>query len=346
MFAGLFFNGRDTKAVDVRCWADGDYLRIQGAGVEHSAELADVQLSPRLARTRRVLFLPDGGQVHTDDNDAVDALFPRHNRFEGLVDRLERHWRAAALSAGIALAGTALFFTVGLPWLADRVAQRIPAGVEHAMGEQALDMLRHLALHPSTVEPQRQEALRKRFADFAADSDASEHYEVQFYSAPAIGANAFALPGGTIVFTDDMMSLLENDDEFLAVAAHEIGHERHRHLLRLVLRDSGVAVFGALFAGDVGSASTVVVAIPTFLLQNSYTRGFEADADEYALAALAAHGISPQAFADVMRKLEAKHPELKEQSMAYASTHPPTEERIARAEAAARAYAAAHAATR
>jgi predicted Zn-dependent protease len=82
----------------------------------------------------------------------------------------------------------------------------------------------------------------------------------------------------------------------------------------------------------------VVVAIPTFLLQNHYTRAFEADADDYAFHALAANGISPQVFADVMRKFETAHPELKDRSMAYASTHPPTQERIRRAEEAARKF--------
>lgn len=346
MFAGALYNGRDANAVAVQCESVHGELRIRGVGVEHSVELAQISVSPRLARTRRVLLLPGGWQVHTDDNDAVDAVFPQHNRVEAWVDRLERHWRAAVASVALTLVAAIAFFTAGLPWLADRAAQKIPFAVERTMGEQALSVLRRLALKPSIVPEDRQRALRARFAAFVRDLPGGAEYSIEFFSAPGIGANAFALPGGTIVFTDDMLQMLENDDQFLAVAAHEIGHEQHRHVLRLVLRDSAVVVIGALFAGDVGSASTVVVAIPTFLLENHYTRAFEAEADEYAFTQLGAHGISPQVFADVMRKFEAAHPELKDTSMAYASSHPPTQERIARAEQAARDYEIAHAAPR
>jgi Zn-dependent protease with chaperone function len=341
MFAAVFYNGRNAAAIDVQCdVADNMALHIRGQGVEQRVELARIRVSPRLARTRRILFLPDGAQIHSDDNDAVDAMFPGRNRLETWVDRLERHWRAVVASALTSAVAGVLFFAFGLPWLADRIAQKIPFAVEQAMGEQALSLLRRVALNPSALPAERQQALRVRFNEFVRDIPDGPQYRLEFFAAPGIGANAFALPGGTIVFTDEMLPVLDGDDEFLAVAAHEIGHEQRRHLLRLVLRDSAVVVIGTLFAGDVSSASTLVVAIPTFLLQNHYTRGFEADADDYAFAALAAHKISPQVFAEVMRKFERKYPQLKDATMAYASTHPPTEERIRRAEQAAKSYSA------
>ena len=339
MFAGLLYNGRDAAAMAVTCETSaGACLRISGPDLEHVVELAAIKVSPRLARTRRILFLPDGMQLHSDDNDAVDAAFPRRNRLETLVDRLERHWRAVAVSMLTSVVAMVLFFVFGLPWLADRVAQKIPFAVERVMGDQALSLLRRFALDSSALPLDRQQALRARFDEFVRDIPEGSQYHVEFYAAARIGANAFALPGGSIVFTDDMLGMLDGDDEFLAVAAHEIGHEQHRHLLRLVLRDSAVVVIGTLFTGDVSSASTIVVAIPTFLLQSHYTREFEADADDYAFAALSAHGISPQVFADVMRKFELKYPQLKDASMSYASSHPPTPQRIQRAEDAARNF--------
>ncbi|MEB3735127.1 M48 family metalloprotease [Halopseudomonas pachastrellae] len=47
--------------------------------------------------------------------------------------------------------------------------------------------------------------------------------KVHFRSAPALGANAFALPGGHLVFTDAMVELAQHDDELVAVLAHEAG---------------------------------------------------------------------------------------------------------------------------
>lgn len=337
MFACRYYNGRDSRSVVVECDVVGATLWIRLDGHDERIELAQIRVSPRLARTQRTLFLPGGAQIQTDDNDAVDAAFPSRNRIESFADRLERHWRAVVASVVISVAVAIAFFPV-LPWMADRIARKVPESVEAAMGDQAMSLLRRYALEPSKLSAEKQTALRARFSAFTADISDAVKYRVEFFAAPAIGANAFALPGGMIVFTDDMINLLDNDDEFLAVAAHEIGHEQHRHLLRSVLQNSAVIVVAAAFAGDVGSASTVVVAIPAFLLQNHYSRDFEADADDYALAALEAHGISPTVFADVMRKFERKYPGMKDGVMAYASSHPPTDDRIRRAEEAAKAF--------
>lgn len=337
-FVGRYLNGRDGRSVEVECTADSNSgLRIRGDGVDRLVPLAAMRTSSRLGNTHRTLYLGDGALVQTLDNDAVDALFPHQNRFEALVERLERHWRAVLAAVCVTLAAAVMFFELALPWIAGRVANHIPAALERSLGEQALAQLRRFVLEPSTLPAKRRAHLRARFADFVRDLPQPGQYRLEFFNA-RLGANAFALPGGIIVFTDDLVRLIDNDDEFLAVSAHEIGHERHHHLLRSVLQDSGVVVVVTLVAGDAGSASTLVAGIPTFLLQLHYSRAFEADADAYAFKTLAAHGISPQAFADVMRKLQKARPETKG-GIAYLSSHPPTAERIRRAEEAGRRFA-------
>jgi Zn-dependent protease with chaperone function len=47
-------------------------------------------------------------------------------------------------------------------------------------------------------------------------------------------ANAFALPNGRVVVTDELVELLKNDSDALrAVLLHEIGHVQHHHSIRL-----------------------------------------------------------------------------------------------------------------
>jgi len=335
MFEGRYYNGREARAQRVECEGAGAVLEIHGADIAGQFALDAIRVTPRLARTFRTLFLPDGAQIQTDDNDAIDALFPRRNRLETLVERLERH--ATTVAASIVVTASALVFAFawGVPWFAERIAQRIPPGAERVMGEQTLKTLKHIALRPSRLPPEKIDALTDRFDAFVRDVPGGSDYTVEFFEAPSIGANAFALPGGTIVFTDEMVKLLDNDEEFLAVAAHEIGHEQHRHLMRNVLQDSSVILIVTLVSGDVSSASTVVLSLPTFLLQSHYSRAFENDADEYAFASLKAHGISPRVFGDVMQKFLQKYPGLKSRSFAYFSSHPPTAERIWRATEAA-----------
>jgi Zn-dependent protease with chaperone function len=333
VFDGNYFNGNDSRMVRVTCdtLADGS-LAVRGSGVEVSVPRASIRVTPRLARTHRTLYLPDGTQIQSDNNDAVDAAFP-DRRVQGIADRLERHSQVVAASVIVVIVALVCAFTFGVPWLADRVAEKIPLSVERRIGEQTLSTLRSVALNPSKLPAERQAELKQRFATFVHDIPGAEKYEVEFFDAKRVGANAFALPGGTIVFTDQLVGMID-DDKFVAVAAHEVGHEQYRHVVRSVLRESAVAIVAAFFAADVSSASTVVVAIPVFLLQNGYSRTFEAEADDYALKELAAHNISPHVFADAMRKLQKEYGEG-DAADAYISSHPVTSERIARAEAAA-----------
>ncbi len=55
----------------------------------------------------------------------------------------------------------------------------------------------------------------------------------------AVGANAFALPSGIVVMTDELVELAKTDDELVAVLAHEIGHVRGRHALRQTAAGGG-----------------------------------------------------------------------------------------------------------
>jgi Zn-dependent protease with chaperone function len=340
MFDGRYYDGLTSRATPVQCVASDGTLAIRGESIDAQVALGRIEVSPRLGRTFRTLRLPGGAQVQSEDNDAVDAAFPDRNRVETLADRLERYPYVVAASVVVIVVAAIALFRIGLPWAAERVAMRLPVSVEQAAGEQVLDTLKRFWLKPSKIDAERQKALQEKFAVFAKGVPDGENDRVMFFNSPIIGANAFALPGGTIVVTDQLLDLFEDDDnaddEFIAVAAHEAGHEHYRHVMRSVLQGSAVSIVAAYFAGDVGSASTVVIAIPAFLLQNHYSRGFEEQADEFAFQALAAHNMSPRVFADAMRKLQQEYPD--DDSVSYVSTHPLSAERIARAEAAADAF--------
>ena len=78
------------------------------------------------------------------------------------------------------------------------------------------------------------------------DSLSSDPFiRLEVRSAPQIGANAFALPSGIIVVTDELVALSEDDDELAAVIAHELGHVHHRHIMRTVIQNSAAALLVA-----------------------------------------------------------------------------------------------------
>jgi Zn-dependent protease with chaperone function len=242
------------------------------------------------------------------------------------------------------LSGAVLFYW-GVPWMSDRIAAQLPEQVETRLGEEVLAQLdRFAGLAPSSLDMERQSGLLERFAALKADMPGAENHRLLFRNAAGIGPNALALPGGTVIITDQLVSLVNDDREIDAVLAHELGHQQQHHALRQTLRSSFVIVIAAMFAGDVSSASAVVVAVPTFLLQGHYSREFESEADAFALRTLAEKGTSPAWFAQAMRTLEAFVSDQGESddSPGYLSSHPQTRERIDEAEFAGEKFAIEH----
>ncbi|WP_238149698.1 M48 family metallopeptidase [Dyella jiangningensis] len=345
MVPAIYFDGRSTHATRVDAWRDGDTLRWRGADgtQEWSAPWITIEPSARVTGVPFTLHVRDGGHLQID-HDALPAdWFPRHHLIERVVDRLERRWTVALAGIAVVVASLFVLFEFGLPWAADRVSAHLPRAVEQAMGKQSLDALEGRLLMPTALPAERQSHLQAVFRHFVGGMPGVPGVRLAFYGSKALGANAFALPGGTIVFTDALAEAVPDDDAFIAVMAHELGHQANHHMLRQVLRSSGVLIVASMLMGDVTSMGGVAAGIPMFLVDSHYSRGFEEDADRFAFRALASQGIDPEAFVHAMQALERAHPELKGQELRYASSHPLTDERIARAHEASLQFRAAKA---
>jgi Zn-dependent protease with chaperone function len=345
MVPAIYFDGRSTHATRVDAWRDENVLRWRCANdaQEWSAPWTAIEPSARVTGVPFTLHLEDGAHLQID-HDALPAdWFPRHHLIERMVDWLERRWLAALAGIVVVVVSLLGLFEYGLPWAADRIATHMPASVENAMGKQSLAALEGRLLMPTTLPSDRQSHLQSVFRHFVDGVQGAPNVRLGFYRAKAIGANAFALPGGTIVFTDELAEAVPDDAAFIAVIAHELGHQAGHHMLRQVLRSSGVFIVAGLLMGDVTSMGGVAAGIPMFLVDSHYSRGFEENADGFAFRALASQGIDPEAFVHAMQALERAHPELKGQELRYAASHPLTAERIARAHAASLQFQAAKA---
>ncbi|HJU25567.1 MAG TPA: M48 family metallopeptidase [Rhodanobacteraceae bacterium] len=338
MIHGTYYDGRSSRPHAVRVECEDAALELSGPDVERRDALAEIRPSAKLAGVPYTLRYADGAWLQLPPDAPVGQWFPHRNRLESWVDRLERHAGIAGISVLVVALALVGLFGWGVPAAADYAGTHLPASVDRVIGRQSLELLSTRWLAPSKLPAARRTALQARFRRFLARVGGPDDLELRFYDSRALGANAFALGGGIIVVTDAIVKALPDDDAFLAVVAHEIGHQRHRHMLRMVLRGSGVAIVAAVLIGDV-SGGTIATAIPAFLLNARYSREFEQQADDFALAALARAGISPAAFVRAMQALERAHPELRNDAgIRYLSSHPVTQERIARAQAAARIF--------
>ena len=333
-FDAVYYDGRTSARRTVRVRGLGHSLHISGAEVNREVPVAEISVDAPLPGTARALRLPDGAQLQTGDHAAVAALFPRAHRLESWVHGLERRWPYAL--AGVAAVALFAWWLIvdGIPLTAKFAAGFVPATVEAKLGEQTLGAIEKPLCGPSKLDAARQQALRDRFAVLTAGLDDGHAYRLELRDC-RIGANAFALPGGAVLMTDALVKLATSDDQISAVLAHEIGHVRHRHGLRLGLQAVGIAALSAAVLGDAVSISSLAVTLPTALLQSGYSREFEGEADDYAFERLKQVAISPRAFAEMMALFEKEHARAGKDSKDYFSTHPATAKRIERALAAA-----------
>ena len=224
---------------------------------------------------------------------------------------------------------------VGLVFAA--TANLLPTSVQSQMGKQTLSFLERVLLNPSELTTDQQASAEQAW-DKLKDDIASDdfQYSLNFYKSPAMGANAFALPDGTVVVTDELVELLaDKPDALIAVLLHEIGHVENQHGVQLVAQSLGITfVFAALF-GDLEGATELFLGAGGSLLQNAFSRDMEREADAFAITNLEQLGIARTAFADAIREISQGSPSsgssvsLLEK---YLSSHPDPAERIQAAE--------------
>ena len=334
-FDAVYYDGRTSARTPVRVRGYTLAIEIAAEGLRLEVPLTRVRVDPPVGGTRRLLHLPDGAQLQTDDDAAVEALFPRAHAFEGWVHRLERRL-PHALVAVVLVALFAWWSVVdGLPRAAKLAAGFVPQAAEAELGEETLKFFEEKVCRTSALGAARQNKLQLRFARLTAGLDDGYPYRLLPRECRGIGPNAFALPGGTIVITDALVRLAKNNDQITAVLAHEIGHVRNRHSVRMALEAAGLAVLAAALFGDATSITGLATTLPVALLQRGYSRDLEAEADDYAFLRLREIGVPRKAFADIMVLLEKNREGRRAgETKGWLSTHPATAKRIERALAA------------
>lgn len=341
--AGTWFSGAGSRPQAATLTLAEGLVSVQADGVALAGPvaLAEVVVSSRLGNTPRFLRFPGGASFETADNDGIDRLLAPLRPHHGLVHRLESSLRYVLLGLVVTVAFVWGAVRYGIPALAEATAFSLPPSLNRQIGDGALELLDGELLAPSRLAADDQARLRARFAPLLAAA-AMQPLRVEFRDAArSLGANALALPSGTIVFTDQLVHLAGRDEELLAVLAHEIGHIERRHALRQVLQASALGLVAMAVTGDVSSVSSAVAAIPVLLTQLGYSREFELEADRYAAELLPRHGIAVSHLGTMLARLEATPDAARGAGkdgggrwQDYLSTHPATAERLRELEAA------------
>lgn len=331
-----WYDGRQARAQEVELDLAGDELWLVVPG-------AEVQRYPRRGitwpeRTRhgvRQILLPDGGVLELPQAAAWDEWARQHGIAEPLAVRWASSWRAALVSmvAVVAvLAGAAVW---GVPWGAKWGAALVPQAARAHIDRLVLSQLSSQGwLAPSKLPPgtaERLQAATQQMIATAYQADERPRVQVAVHALPGwAGPNAFALPGGQIVVSDALLEMLPGEgDRFhpgvLGVLAHEVGHVHARHGLRNLIAASGVA---ALVGWWIGDFSSILAAAPSLLIQASYSRAFEREADDEALRIMRAAGVDPRGMVAFFTLLQRRYPEREGGLPQFGlASHPPDSER-------------------
>ncbi|WP_058912637.1 M48 family metallopeptidase [Entomohabitans teleogrylli] len=302
--------------------------------------LEDITVSDALGTIPLFITFPDGGRFVPAEDASFRAWYFSQRR-PGLVHRLERHKFGVIIALLISLFCGAFWYYGALPWLSQTIARSVPAAAEQRIGEYALWLLeKDSGFRASALPEERQRALGALFrqtlpAEMRQDPTP---VKLRLMRIPQ-GANAFMLPDGTLVMSDQLVALAKSDDALAAVMLHEMGHHHHRHGMQMLVRSSLVTLLMMWAMGDVSGIGDTLLQSAAFLDQMQFSRDMEREADRFAVAGMRAQQRSLAAMIEVYQALEqsaAKEEAVSDESWSWVSTHPAMSERLKmlRAEAA------------
>ncbi|SKB77772.1 M48 family metalloprotease [Sphingopyxis flava] len=181
-------------------------------------------------------------------------------------------------------------------------------------------------------------------------SNARSDFTVTLLNSPV--NNAFAIPGGYIYVTRQLMALMNDEAELAGVLGHEVGHVAAQHSKKrqsAATRNTILGVLGAVLGGAIGDNGGLLGSLGGLLQNNAmqvaqlatlgFSRSQELEADQLGVQYLNSAGYDPMALSTMLASLanqtnlEARLAGGDARSIPeWASTHPDPASRVRNAQ--------------
>lgn len=247
-------------------------------------------------------------------DESSDASRGYLSSTEALVDAL----KGALIVAGVLLA---IAFLGGL--LVSSIPDKIEASLSFDVQTLPVSTRDHALLK---VEISRARALFKKIVE--KNATRSLPYDVAVIDSHQV--NAFAMLGGKVYLTSELLKLGLTDASLSFVLAHELAHHEGRHILKRIGVVGAGQLFGLLLGGSDGLSQ--YLATSSAGLFPTYSRAQEMEADDLA-AAFILHEYKSLKGAEDFFQLLVQHAEQQghgRENLGFFSTHPLTTDRIER----------------
>ena len=258
--------------------------------------------------------------------------------------RLPRHARAALFMLLTAILAPAAFaqsfnlnaiFDTAKSLVKSQEVGNMSEEDEIAIGKEVTTAT--LGNYPPLKQDQMQHALNQVGVWVALQSSRPE-LPWRFVAVRGDNANAFAAPGGTIMVTQGMLKLVENEAELACVLGHEIAHVDHRHHLSVMqkslLVSAGASALNIKSSGGGNSEyRKALLNESKEIFSRGLDRSAEREADEEGVLLAARAGYDPAACLNFMQRLAGLKADTGTLAALY-KTHPPAKERATDIDAA------------
>jgi Zn-dependent protease with chaperone function len=320
----LLYDGKSSKEHEVTIEFTADKrVIIDSHGIDVSID--EVEIESRLGNTPRVIEFDNGIRCKSRENDKIDQVLKKFGLSKSKAYKIESSLGLTLGSIFVTIGFVWFILTTGSTYTADLLASILPKSMLTDVSRITLSQLEENYLNPSKLSDRQKRIIQGHFDNLAAGED---RYKLHFRSSPKIGPNAFALPSGDIVLTDQLVALSQDKEyrDILGVLAHEKGHVVKKHSMRIAIK---TGISGAIIGYITGDISFLTSTIPTILINSSYSREFEHEADEYAVQELNDMNISTKYIATLFEALEKKSGGDENATvMSMFTSHPLTSQRI------------------
>lgn len=259
----------------------------------------------------------------------------------------------ATLLVGCAAAGTGVSSPADAKTKTIKTATSISAAEKQQGAEAYPQLLNEFGGNYSGPQTAYVVRVGQNIAVQSGMSNAQSDFTVSLLNSPV--NNAFAIPGGYVFVTRQLMALMNDEAELAGVLGHEVGHVAARHSKKrqsAATRNSILGVLGSVLGGAIGDNGGILGSLGGLLQNNAmkaaqlatlgFSRSQELEADQLGVQYLAKAGYDPKALSTMLTSLanqtalDARVAGQTAQSLpAWASTHPDPASRVTNAVALA-----------
>jgi predicted Zn-dependent protease len=241
----------------------------------------------------------------------------------------------------LALAGVAALALAAVPASAQRVGSAITQAEAQQGAEYHQQFLDEFGGAMSGAQAGYVEQVGKNIAVQSGLANSQSAFTVTLLNSSV--DNAFAVPGGYVYVTRQLVSLMNNEAELAGVLGHEVGHVAARHSAarqKRAQRNNILGAIGSILSGVIlgnsglGQLGQQIFSSAPQLLTAKYSRTQETQADNLGIQYLKGAGYDPRAMATVLQSLAAQtalDAQLQGRDASipqWASTHPDPASRV------------------